>query len=39
MPKRAVPRDIYSDEQVTRLCDALSERLEKAGRNGVETIN
>jgi hypothetical protein len=30
---------IYSDEQLEQLCDCLSERLEKAARNGVETIN
>jgi hypothetical protein len=38
-PKETAHCDIYSDEQMDRLCDALSERLDKAVRNGVETIN
>jgi hypothetical protein len=33
------PVDIHSDEQLEQLCDCLSERLEKAARNGVETIH
>jgi hypothetical protein len=39
IPKEATPSDIYSDAQMDRLCDALSERLAKAARNGVETIH
>jgi hypothetical protein len=39
IPRETTPIDIYSDEQMDRLCDALSARLEKAVRNGVETIN
>jgi hypothetical protein len=38
-PKETTPSEIYSDAQMDRLCDALSERLEKVVRNGVETIN
>jgi hypothetical protein len=38
-PKETTPSDIYSDTQLDRLCDALSERLAKAVRNGVETIH
>jgi hypothetical protein len=38
-PKDTTPTDIYSDAQLDRLCDALSERLAKAVRNGVETIH
>jgi hypothetical protein len=33
------PGDIYTDAQMDRLCDAISERLAKAARNGVETIH
>jgi hypothetical protein len=35
----AAPSDIYSDAQLEKICLALSEKLEKAARNGVETIN
>jgi hypothetical protein len=38
-PKETAPGDIYSDAQMARLCDAISERLAKAARNGVETIH
>jgi hypothetical protein len=33
------PSDFYTDAQMERLCDAISERLAKAVRNGVETIH
>jgi hypothetical protein len=39
MPKGASPREIYSDAQLDKICDAISERLAKAGRNGVETVH
>ena len=38
-PKEATPSDIYSDAQLARLCDAIEAKLEKAVRNGVETIH
>jgi hypothetical protein len=31
--------DINTDAQMDRLCDAISARLAKAARNGVETIH
>jgi hypothetical protein len=37
-PKEA-SSDIYSDAQLDRLCDAITAKLEKAVRNGVETIH
>jgi hypothetical protein len=39
IPKEPTPSDIYSDAQMDRLCDAHTERLAKAVRNGVETIH
>jgi hypothetical protein len=39
IPKETTPSDIYTDAQMDRLCDAISERLAKAARNGVETIH
>jgi len=39
IPKDAAPSDIYSDAQMDGLCDALSEMLAKAVRNGVQTIH
>jgi hypothetical protein len=38
-PKEPTPSDIYSDAQLDRLCDAIAAKLEKAVRNGVETIH
>jgi hypothetical protein len=38
-PKETTPSDIYSDAQLDRLCDAITAKLEKAVRNGVETIH
>ncbi len=38
-PKETTPGDIYSNAQLDRLCDAITARLEKAVRNGVETIH
>jgi hypothetical protein len=38
MPKEAAI-DIYSDAQFERLCEAIAANLEKAVRNGVETIH
>jgi hypothetical protein len=31
--------DIYADAQLDRLCDAITAKLEKAARNGVDTIH
>lgn len=36
---KETPSDIYTDAQMDRLCDAISARLAKAARNGVETIH
>jgi hypothetical protein len=38
-PKDTTPSDIYSDAQLDRLCDAIEAKLEKAVRNGVETVH
>ncbi len=38
-PKETTPSDIYSEAQLNRLCDAITAKLEKAVRNGVETIH
>ena len=38
-PQETTPRDIYSDAQLDRLCEAIEAKLEKAVRNGVETIH
>jgi hypothetical protein len=38
-PKETTPSDIYSDAQLARLCDAIEAKLEKAVRNGNETIH
>jgi hypothetical protein len=38
-PKGTTPSDIYSDAQLDRLCVAITAKLEKAVRNGVETIH
>jgi hypothetical protein len=38
-PKETTPGDIYSDAQLDRLCHAIEAKLEKAVRNGVETIH
>jgi hypothetical protein len=38
-PKGMTPSDIYSDAQLDRLCVAITAKLEKAVRNGVETIH
>jgi hypothetical protein len=38
-PKETTPSDIYSDAQLDGLCDAITARLEKAVRNGIETIH
>ena len=38
-PKETTTGNIYSDAQLDRLCDAITARLEKAVRNGVETIH
>ena len=38
-PKETTTGNIYSDAQFDRLCDAITARLEKAVRNGVETIH
>jgi hypothetical protein len=38
-PKESTTGNIYSDAQLDRLCDAITARLEKAVRNGIETIH
>jgi hypothetical protein len=39
IPKDAASSEIYSDAQLEKIYDAVSARLAKAARNGVETIN
>jgi hypothetical protein len=39
IPKDASPHEIYSDAQLDRIYDALSENLAKVVQNGVATIH
>jgi hypothetical protein len=39
MPKGATPAEIYSDDRLEAICSQLAARIEKAARNGVETIH
>jgi hypothetical protein len=39
MPKGTTDAEIYSDDRLEAICAQLAARIEKAARNGVETVH